>query len=91
MMKELPRSVQKYKETKVFTEKTVPSGFLKNHNTMANVWGKLVVLKGTIRYIIENVEETFLLDINRFGVIEPQVLHRIEIVSEVEFYVEFYK
>jgi tellurite resistance-related uncharacterized protein len=31
------------------------------------------------------------LDDGKFGVVEPQVLHHLRILDEVEFYVEFYK
>lgn len=90
-MKELPTHVEKYKQTKVFTEKTVPKGLLNNHQTMQSVWGKIVVISGKLNYIIEETNEVNLIDEKNAGIIEPQAFHRLEMLGEVEFYVEFYK
>jgi len=90
-MKALPSHVEKYKQTKVFTQETVPAGLLKNHQTMQNVWGKIVVVKGKLNYIIEENNELNLVDEKTAGIIEPEALHRVEMIGEVEFYVEFYK
>lgn len=51
-MKELPAQVSTYKRTDNFSEKTIPAGLLKSHNTKAGVWGKIVILKGELRYRI---------------------------------------
>lgn len=93
-MKQLPPNVNAYKKTKAFTELTIPAGLLKNHQTLPEVWGKIVILKGKIEYVIESgddANEVIVLDDGKFGVVEPQVLHHLRILDEVEFYVEFYK
>lgn len=91
-MRELPQNVSAYKKTKVFTEETIPEGLLKNHQTMPEVWGKIVILKGKLEYVIEAGDgEVVNLDDEKFGVVEPQILHHVKPIGPVEFYVEFYK
>ena len=91
-MKELPASLQAYKKTPVFSNKTVPSGLLKTHTTTEGTWGKICVLQGRLLYVIQSDPlEKIDLDANKYGVVQPQVPHHIKPIGEVEFYVEFYK
>ena len=91
-MKELPIDVKPYKQTPVFTETTVPKGLLKDHQTKAGTWGKIVILEGELRYrIIEPEQEEQLLSPECYGVVEPEILHHVEPVGKVQFYVEFYQ
>jgi tellurite resistance-related uncharacterized protein len=91
-MKEMPDGVSAYRRTPTFTEKTVPSGLLKDHSTVDGAWAKIVVEEGTLRYVIHSEPaEEVRLSPGRFGVIEPRVLHHVEPVGEVRFYVEFYR
>ncbi len=91
-MKELPANVSAYKRTDTFSENTIPAGLLKSHNTKAGVWGKIVILKGELRYrILEPQIEEHVLTADRFGVVEPQVRHEVMPLGEVSFYVEFLK
>ena len=91
-MKAFPESLEKYKQTPIFTEETVPAGLLSEHNTKAGVWGKIIVLEGELDYTIPSQNnQTFQLSPNRFGVVEPLVLHSVKPKGKVRFYVEFYK
>ncbi len=91
-MKTLPKNLSKYKQTPKFTEKTVPKGLLNDHNTKAGVWGKIVLEKGEIEYVISEPEtKSYILTPDYFGVVEPEVKHYITPKGEVLFYVEFYK
>ena len=90
-MKRIPDSVAAYKKTPVFTDGNVPNGLLNEHQTKQGVWGKIVVLNGKLRYTISNPEEIVTLDADHFGVVEPTVIHRVEPLGEVVFYVEFYR
>ena len=90
-MKTLPDNVTVYKQTPEFNETTVPVGLLNDHQTKANVWGKIVVLEGHLRYTIYESNEVIDLDKNTFGVVEPEVLHHVKPLGAVRFYVEFYK
>lgn len=90
-MKKLPDNVTAYKQTPEFNETTVPAGLLNDHQTKANVWGKIVVVEGRLRYTIYESNEVIELDENTFGVVEPEVLHHVKPLGAVRFYVEFYK
>jgi len=91
-MKSIPDDYSSYKKTPVFTEATVPQGLLNAHQTKAGTWGKIVVLEGRLLYrILEPEVEEHLLDSERFGVVEPQVLHEVEPRGKVSFYVDFHK
>lgn len=90
-MKSLPDNVVSYKRTPEFDEESIPEGLLKNHQTKADVWGKIVVLSGHLLYTIHEPFEEITLDINTFGVVEPTVLHQVKPVGSVRFYVEFYQ
>ena len=91
MMKSLPSNVAPYKKTDVFNETSVPQGLLNNHRTLPGVWGKIVVLEGTLKYVIEGQEKEYELSSDRLGVVEPQVIHHVKPMGKVTFYVEFYK
>lgn len=91
MMKSLPSNVTAYKRTDVFSETSVPKGLLNDHRTLPGVWGKIVVLEGTLDYIIVGGQEEHELNSERFGVVEPQIVHHVRPKGKVSFYVEFYK
>ena len=91
-MKSLPKNASPYKRTPEFNQDTVPKGLLKSHNTKAGTWAKIVILDGQLLYrILQPETEEIVLDKNRFGVVEPEILHEIEPIKMVRFYVEFYK
>ena len=91
-MKLLPSDVTSYKSTPEFTNETVPKGLLRAHQTKQGTWGKIVILSGRLRYrILEPELEEIELSPDRFGVVEPTVLHEVEPMGEVCFYVEFYR
>lgn len=91
-MKALPPELEMYKKTKTFSEKTVPQALLNNHNTKPGTWGKIVVTSGELIYTIQSEpQEEHILNSLNFGVVEPEVLHRVTPLGDVEFYVEFYR
>ena len=91
-MKELPKNVASYKQTPVFKEDTIPAGLLQAHKTKAGTWGKIVIIKGQLLYrILEPIKEQIRLAPDFDGVIAPSMLHEVEPMGEVEFYVEFYR
>lgn len=91
-MKEMPVGVTAYKKTPVFTEDTIPQGLLNDHNTKKDVWGKINVLEGELTYTIQtDPPEVVSLSPDRFGVVEPEVLHNVKPQGAVKFFVEFYK
>lgn len=91
VMKKLPTTLKAYKITPIFDEKTIPSGLLKNHQTKKDVWGKIIILEGKLLYTIEPTGEELELSPSTFGVVEPEVLHKVCPIENVKFYVEFYQ
>lgn len=91
-MKDLPEHVSAYKRTPKFDEITVPEALLKSHRTKENVWGKIVILDGQLEYTIDEPKpETVTLDKERYGVVEPTILHTVKPLGRVRFYVEFFR
>ena len=91
-MKELPVNVVLYKKTARFTDENVPPALLSTHYTKKSSWAKIVVLSGSIRYLIEGENKEIIeLSPLKYGVIEPQIAHHLELSGGVEFYIEFYK
>lgn len=91
-MKQIPNDVSPYKRTPEFNQDTVPTGLLKSHNTKAGTWGKITILDGQLLYrILQPEVEEITLDKNGYGVVEPEILHEVELIGSVRFFVEFYK
>jgi len=89
-MKALPLNVVAYKQTPVFEEGTTPSGLLSSHSTKAGVWGRIVVLEGSLLYrILEPQVEEIELSPDQPGTVEPQIRHEVVPRPGVRFYVEF--
>lgn len=89
-MKTLAPDLQCYKRTPEFDETSVPAGLLRAHQTKEGTWGRIVVLSGSLLYrILEPEVEEIVLSEDRFGVVEPTVLHEVAPIGNVRFYVEF--
>jgi len=91
----LPSNARFYRRTDVFTETSVPKGLLKSHSTRDGVWGLIRVLEGRLAYRIRDprrpAAETVLEPDHPPGLVEPTVLHEVEPVGPVRFYVEFHR
>ncbi len=91
-MKALPEDVTAYKKTPEFDELSVPKGLLNAHQTKEGVWGKIVILEGQLQYTIDAPEiEVVVLTENIYGVVEPEIFHKVKPLGKVRFYVEFYR
>lgn len=87
-----PAHIEKYAESPVFTQDTVPQKLTNVHDTKAGVWGRLCVLEGALDYIVSGTPETVQrVEKNGFAVIEPTVPHHVKIIGPVNFKVEFLK
>lgn len=87
----LPDGVRKYRETKVFTEQTIPPGFRREHSTKAGVWGKICVVRGTLD--LKVYEPSFLeiqLSQGELAIVSPQQTHSVSLGDGAAFKVEFY-
>jgi tellurite resistance-related uncharacterized protein len=95
MQTPLPVAARPYRRTDVFTEQSVPAGLLKAHTTKAGTWGLIHVLEGRLAYRIVDARrpssETILTPEVSAGVVEPTILHEVEPLGTVRFYVEFHR
>lgn len=91
-MRSLPPNLEKYRSTPEFDETSIPAGLLKAHRTKEGTWGKIVIVSGKLNYrILEPDLEEVELSAEFHGVVEPTVLHEVEPLGNVKFYVEFYR
>ncbi len=87
-----PQGLVCYKKTPKFTHDTIPKGFLKAHSTKAGAWAKIVIHKGELSYVVDDLDDQqFTLNEETNGVIAPQMLHHIAAKGDVVFQVEFYR
>ena len=91
----IPRGLKHYKSTPLFTAQTTPAALQGDHSTKSGVWGAIQVRTGRLRYIVTDVRrETAAVELTPqgpAGVVEPTILHRVELLGDVEFEVEFWK
>lgn len=91
----LPDDLQPYRRTDVFTETSVPKGLLKAHTTKEGAWGLIHVLEGRLAYRIGDPRrprsEIVLTPDTAPGVVEPTILHEVEPLGPVRFFVEFHR
>jgi tellurite resistance-related uncharacterized protein len=88
---ELPEGFVAYKRTPEFTQDTIPKGLTKNHSTKRGVWARINVIDGRLRYRVAALDADFELAAGTPGIVIPEVLHHVEPVGAVRFYVEFYR
>ena len=94
-MNRLPAHAKPYRRTATFMAQTIPSGLLRSHATKAGVWGLIHVLQGHLIYRVTDPRrspvERVLSPDQAPGLIAPEVLHEVEPLDDVEFYVEFHR
>lgn len=88
---ELPNDFTAYKRTPIFTEESVPAALRKDHSTKAGVWAKINVTEGRLRYRVPSVGVDMQLSMDKIGIVVPEVLHNVEPLGAVRFFVEFFK
>ncbi len=92
MISELPAGVTLHRTTAVFDNTSVPAGLLRAHRIADGVWGRLVVRRGSVRFVFEDEPEAPI--VARPGtdvVIPPARPHHIELDEPAEFVVEFHR
>lgn len=91
----LPEDVRPYRKTDVFTQATVPAGLLRAHTTKEGAWALIHVLEGRLAYRIKDprrlASTVVLTPGGPPGVVEPTILHDIEPLGAVRFFVEFHR
>ena len=95
MTANLPGHAQPYRRTVVFTETSIPPGLLKAHTTKEGAWALIHVLEGRLAYRVIDprrlTSETVLTPQAPPGVVEPTILHEVEPLGPVRFFVEFHR
>lgn len=87
----IPEGYVMTRRTPEFTQDTVPPALLSAHATKGGAWALIHVLEGKLRYCIEVPPSESILEPGQPGVIQPQVLHHVEPVGPVRFYLEFHR
>lgn len=95
-MTTIPSNFVNYKSTSTFTKNNVPKMFIHRHNTRAGVYGKICVLKGTLKFFgfadsKGEVESEILINAEEHTISPPQYWHKVEFLTDdCEFQVRFY-
>ena len=81
---------QPYRLTPIFDSETLPAALRKAHCTKAGVWGRLNVLDGRVRYVVEENGEQQVVNAGNSVTILPQQLHHVEPIGDMRMQVSFY-
>jgi tellurite resistance-related uncharacterized protein len=91
----VPEGLCAYKRTAEFTQATIPAGLTKDHCTKAGVWGIIHVTAGRLRYRIADprrlASDAVLAAGGVPGVVEPTIVHRVDLLDGARFFVEFWR
>ncbi|SFW29793.1 DUF3565 domain-containing protein [Nitrosovibrio sp. Nv17] len=88
---ELPDDFVAYKRTAEFTETSVPAALTRDHSTKTGVWAKINVVEGRLCYRVPILGTQMDLSPGIIGIVVPEVLHSVEPLGPVRFFVEFYR
>ena len=89
---EWPDDFAPYRRTREFDETTLPSGLAKDHATSRGVWARIHVVSGSLRYHVgAPVGRAFLVEAAAPAIIVPEVVHRVEALGTVRFFIEFWR
>ncbi|CUH78461.1 tellurite resistance protein TehB [Tritonibacter multivorans] len=86
----VPSTLQKYSESPLFDQDTVPDALLRDHNTKAGVWGLIVVSEGALTYL-RDAHPAQIVTADAPAVIYPEEPHSVHPKGKVRFKVEFYR
>ncbi len=90
MTHDLPETVEKYSQSPVFTQDTIPAALQRDHNTKASIWGLIVVSEGALIYTRKG-QEPQKIRAGEVATIYPEELHHVAPDGDVLFQVEFYR
>ncbi len=92
MFSALPDGAKRYSTSPIFNQETVPQALLKDHQTKAGVWGRLVVLDGSLDFVVPGQHPlTHPITAPGFAIIEPEIAHHVSLKKPVRFQIEFYR
>lgn len=90
MPNDLPAVLQKYSQSPVFNQSTIPDALRRDHSTKAGIWGQIVVSQGALIYLRDD-RPAQIVDKAHPATIYPEELHSVQPKGDVEFRVEFYR
>lgn len=91
---DLPIGLELMRSTPNFDEQSVPAGLLAAHRVADDVWGRLVVTSGSLRFVFEDAvagSAGRTIVAGEHQVIPPARAHHVELVGPVGFHVEFHR
>ena len=89
---EMPSGLELVRTTPEFTETTVPAALLAAHRVGPEVWGRLHVRAGRVRFVFEaDPAGAVELATGEHVDIPPGELHHVEPLGDARFVVEFYR
>ena len=92
---QLPAGLTHYKSTPIFSEATIPAALRSDHSTKSGVWGRIRIFGGQLRYCVTDsrriTTSVELTPDSPLAIVEPTILHRVEVVGDVTFQVEFWR
>jgi tellurite resistance-related uncharacterized protein len=88
---EWPAGFEPYRRTPVFESATIPAALRADHATKAGVWARIHVLRGRLRFRMQEPAREEELSPARDGIIPPQARHRVEPLGDVAFFIEFHR
>lgn len=87
----LPEGLVLSRTTNTFDKDSVPKGLLRAHRIAEGSWGVLRVVEGELLFVIEESGESRMIRAGEAQVVEPGVLHHIEVEEGARFLIEFHK
>jgi tellurite resistance-related uncharacterized protein len=89
-MPRMPPCATVYRSTEVFDAASVPAGLLRSHRLRPGTWGRIVVLQGRVRYVLEDEGELmFMLRPGVDGVVAPGRPHHVAPDADAALQVHF--
>ncbi len=88
----LPDGLELQRVTDVFDAESVPRGLLRAHQIAQGVWGRLVVVAGTVHFVWEDdPDHPVRLATGDSVVVPPLRRHHVELGDDARFSVEFHR
>lgn len=88
---QMPVHFVAYKETPLFTERTVPAALLRDHSTKRGVWAQILVQEGCLGYRVDALQQSWELRPGTPGIIAPEIPHAVSLCGAVSFFVRFFR
>ena len=96
MAHRIPADYKHTRSTAFFDRNSVPQALLTHHNTKKDVYGRLSVMRGAVKYFgfkdehDQTPEIELIINEGQFGVSPPQYWHRVELSDDARFNIHFW-